>query len=122
MLIWVIDGDGDIIDDMQEWFPESDVRGFDVATDVFREPGPPDAMLIDIGKLAGDWPQPQLAARIARQMIESFGNATVFVTSAVGVWAQDAVDEMREDGLVPIYLGPEDRDKWPEMMAAYGVH
>ncbi len=129
--LWVLDGTWDSID---EW-DVIDEKNLNIACQIpsdwtftvfadgmeaFHANGSPDAIVADIGTLSGPYPQPEHAHFIIESIMEKHSGAILFVTSAVGGWADDVVSQLEEIGLKPIPLCSE-YDTWRETFIEYGL-
>ena len=129
--LWVLDGSWDEIDDWDvldqknlniactvpsDW----SFRVFSDGIEAFHAEGKPDAIVADIGTIGGIYPQPEHAHFIIESLMAKHDGATLFVTSAVGGWADGVVEQLEKEGLKPIVLD-NSYDTWRETFIEYGL-
>lgn len=123
-IVYIVDRelDEDGIEDEQrdllaEFCPNLDVRFFANPGDVLNEPCP-DVIIVDVGTLAGPFPQPEMALRFTETILSRFESATAFIISAVQGWADDAAAQLAP--YKPLVL-PGTITEWAPMLAAAGI-
>ena len=130
--LWVLDATWDDIDDwdlldekkglMQAQLPPDwTVRVFSSTIDAFNAEGRPDALVVDIGTICGPYPQPEHGMRVAEELLRKYPGATLFVCSAVGGWAEDAVADIADRAdAAPVWID-SDIWTWEKTFHEYGI-
>jgi rhodanese-related sulfurtransferase len=85
-----------------------------------RKNGKPDAIVIDVGTIGGQYPQPEIGSRHAMALLHKYQSATLFVCSAVGGYADEVIEYLKDAGYAPVWIS-EDILNWRETFIEYGL-
>jgi len=77
----------------------------------------PNFILIDIGMLSIS--SNELSDEIIESLFENYSSATIFLYSAMDVWAKDYVEKLQED--YPVIFMPFNLQEASVILAQYGV-
>lgn len=106
-------------EDLEDLIPDIEFVLMGSTRDAIGQPAP-DILIIDIGTLAGPWPQPEMGVRMAEATFRDYQSAHCFAMSAVGGWADDGAEMLMDAGLV-VHLLSGSKDEWELTFREHGL-